>query len=307
MKRIVAILLITPHLAFAQGDPIQRGIDLRRQGKDAEALAVFKEAHQARPTPRSLAQIALAESALGRFVEAERHLQEALAAKDEWIAKNREVLEKALAGIGQKLGTLVIRTRAAEVLVNNEKASAGEIRSLPGSYEIEVRAADHEPARRIVTVTAGSRVEVVLDPTPLQKTTPPPPAPVPPPVFAPQSPFVISTPPPPAVEPQSSSKRTWAWVSTAGAVLSLGAGAYGLGMYLDRSSDYRACGRNAPRSQECPGDLEALETGRAIAVGGFAVGAISAGLATWFFMSSAPKRQVACGPMGLGLSCGGTL
>jgi len=56
--------------AAAQGtDPadaaIRRGVDLRRQGQDDQALQEFKKAYELSPSPRALAQIGLAEQALG--------------------------------------------------------------------------------------------------------------------------------------------------------------------------------------------------------------------------------------------------
>src|SRR5688572_26126191 len=84
---------------------IQRGIDLRRRGQDAEALESFRAANERRPTPRAMAQIGLAEQALGRWIDADLHLGEALSAGDDpWIVKNRGALEGARALVEKHLG-----------------------------------------------------------------------------------------------------------------------------------------------------------------------------------------------------------
>ena len=53
---------------------IQHGIELRRAGKNGEALSEFQKAYAIAPTPRAQAQIALALHALGDWLGAERGL-----------------------------------------------------------------------------------------------------------------------------------------------------------------------------------------------------------------------------------------
>src|SRR5947209_3601580 len=75
---------------------IRRGVDLRKQGRDMDALEEFRKAYAAARSPRALAQIALAEQALGRWVDAESDLDQALASKsDPWIRKNVATLNGA--------------------------------------------------------------------------------------------------------------------------------------------------------------------------------------------------------------------
>src|SRR6185295_12934104 len=77
--------------AFAEDvDSILRhGNELRRQGRDAEALTEFQRAARIEESPRTTAQVALAEQALGMWPEAESHLSSALGRdSDPWIRKN---------------------------------------------------------------------------------------------------------------------------------------------------------------------------------------------------------------------------
>src|SRR5450432_505854 len=75
---------------------MRQGIELRRAGRDQDALDLFQRAERVAPSPRGLAQIGLAEQALGRWVAANRHLGSALKNQgDPWIARNHAKLEKA--------------------------------------------------------------------------------------------------------------------------------------------------------------------------------------------------------------------
>src|SRR5678809_660048 len=103
-----SVLVITGMILCAAGERwaraesadaiINRGVQLRREGRDREALATFREAEKIERTPRVIAQIGLAEQSLGLWLAASTHEQEALThADDAWIRKNRATIEKALA------------------------------------------------------------------------------------------------------------------------------------------------------------------------------------------------------------------
>jgi len=65
---------------------IRKGVEQRRRGNHTEALELFERASSITPSARALAQRGLAESSLRRWVEAERHLSEALDRHDSpWI------------------------------------------------------------------------------------------------------------------------------------------------------------------------------------------------------------------------------
>ena len=58
---------------------------------------MFEKAYQISRTPRTAAQLGLCELELGDFVEAERHLNEALAEPEHpWVKKNKATLKKSL-------------------------------------------------------------------------------------------------------------------------------------------------------------------------------------------------------------------
>ena len=103
---LVAAALAACPLAHAE-DPatesethIQRGVELRGQGRNGEALVEFQLAYALEPTPRARAQVALALQALGDWLGAEQWLKEALQAHDDaWVARYSTELLGALATI----------------------------------------------------------------------------------------------------------------------------------------------------------------------------------------------------------------
>jgi len=160
----VALLFeATPVAAQESADElIDRGIDLREENRDADALALFERAHQLSPTPRALAQIALAEQALGRWLAAERHMSDALGLTDPWIEERRAPLERALEATRRHLGRVEVTggVPGAEVVVNGRSAGAlpldGPITVEAGTVVLEVRAAGYLAIQRSIQVAAGS-------------------------------------------------------------------------------------------------------------------------------------------------------
>jgi tetratricopeptide (TPR) repeat protein len=161
-------LLAAPSIAGAQrGDLISQGISLREQGRDEEALALFERAYADTQAPRALAQVALAQQALGRFVEAEANLEQALtSADDAFIRRNREHLEGALGEIRERLGDLTVAggVDGAEIFIGGQAVGVlpldAPVRVVAGSVAIEVRAPGYERFIDTVQVRGGSSVTV---------------------------------------------------------------------------------------------------------------------------------------------------
>lgn len=173
VRRLACILvastftLVVASHAAAQEDAdamIAEGVSLRGEGRDAEALERFERAHEHTPTPRALAQIALAEQALGRWVDAHDHLLEALGqTSDPWIAAHRDALDGALARIREHVGHLEVveGVEGAEVRINGEAVGVLPLASpltVPvGTVVLEVRAPGHVAFQRSIQVRAGGR------------------------------------------------------------------------------------------------------------------------------------------------------
>ena len=170
LAALAVLLAVAPAAAQDADATIEEGLALREQGRDAEALERFRAAYESAPSARALAQIALAEQALGRFVDAEAHLVEAMELGGEWIERNREALEGARSVLEAHLASLELTGGPAGAEVHVDGRSRGELpldsplRVPAGTLEVEIRADDHYPMRRTVEVRGGglARLEVVL-------------------------------------------------------------------------------------------------------------------------------------------------
>jgi hypothetical protein len=138
---------------------IRQGVELRQAQKDEEALRVFRRAWDLSGSGRALAQVALAEQALGRWPEAEEHLGQALAHGEEaWIAQNRKLLGEALYDIEGHLGWLELSGEAKQgwVGINGKRVATlpvkKPLRVPAGSVAVEVQAEGFLPILRVVVV-----------------------------------------------------------------------------------------------------------------------------------------------------------
>jgi tetratricopeptide (TPR) repeat protein len=156
---------------------IREGVELRAQDQTARALAVFEKAYDLARTPRTAAQLGLCELELARYVDAQRHLLEALASPDHpWIAKNKPILMRQLATAAANVGelALTVSPAGANVLLNGkpiDRSLAGpSIRLEKGPVEVEVRAPGYQPAHETVTIRGGQSEQrtFALAPEPTQ-------------------------------------------------------------------------------------------------------------------------------------------
>ena len=151
----------------------ERGRTLRDEHHDAEALALFEQAYGMCHGGRALARVALAEGALGRWVEAEGHLRDAIGRRDDaWVSANQESLQRELATITAHLGDLELAGSGgpAEVWIDGRRVAAWPmaqaLRVVAGSVTFAVRGDGWAPVTRTVVVPGGglARETVVLVP-----------------------------------------------------------------------------------------------------------------------------------------------
>jgi hypothetical protein len=215
---LVAALLSAPTSALAQDADalIKQGVELRRAGKDQAALEQFRRAYDLAPTPRALAQMGLAEQALGRWIDGDAHLGKALqSAQDPWIAKYLETLERSRAEIDKHLGSLSLSggPEGAEVRLDGQLVGALPLRQtlrLPvGSFTLDVSASGHVLLTRAVGIAPGSTTHEDLS-APAAGVGGASPS------LAPASPARDA--PPRDVGASSSGQRTLAWISAGGAL-----------------------------------------------------------------------------------------
>ncbi len=314
MPRSVSVLALTAAALLAtlaagaqtaaDDDPetlFERGRTLRSEHRDAEALEVFARLHAATGAPRALAQVGLAEGALGRWVDAEAHLSAALdGAGDDWVGTHREPLAAALATVQQHLGSLAIEcaTAGAEVVVAGGVASplplARPLRVVAGSVAVEVRASGRSPVQRVVNVSAGGLTREVFAL----------------PLIPAAAPAVVAVRPRPA--PPRGSRRAWViGTAVAGGVSAIAATAVyvaGYGAQVRAYNDDATCqglDMPDPPGSECAGRVDTGNALRVTAIGLWAGGAVLAGVSVALFASEPRERPraLSCAPGLASVSC----
>lgn len=289
-----------------------RGIELRRQQRDADARDVFRAIYERTREPRALARQAAAEAAMGEWVAAEEHLAAALAeAADPWITQNRAGLESDLAGFRGHVGLLDVAssTPGAEVWIGGARVAAlpleRPLRVRAGTFAVEVRAQGYLAEVRPVTVPPGlhasARETVNLTPALARPV-----------VLA----LPVAVPPRPRDEVEPAGWPTTRVVGLAllGAGLAgVGVGVYGVAHYASEVSVFNgdpACGV-AALTAACRARYDAGVSARTIGVVGLAAGgAVAAGGLTMLLLSlrrapRAPAVSVSVSAAGVDVRVGG--
>lgn len=278
---IGAILLGVVMLASPSPDLeelLRQGVELRRQQQNEAALELFRQAHALEPSARTLAQIALAEQALGSWLEAERDLLLALSSEDDpWIQHNRAALEAARETIAGRLGWLVVTSdvRGAELFLDTTRTAtlplAAPLRAVTGERVLELRHPGYLRTRRTTVIWPGTttREHVALVPE-LPET----------PVQAGLQPAAAVTAPleaPPAVERD----QTLGWVLLAGGGVLLAASAGAFAVRQTNASkwndDARCLSSSQTREERCGDYRKNAELAEVLMIAGLAAGGLSIG------------------------------
>lgn len=146
------------------------------------AYALFSASQRLDPTPDKALDLALTATKLGRFIQASRHLDEALAALPPHHER-RPVAEELRTELALRTPLLWIELGApAAVTLDGRRVSPHELGSPiaidPGTHEIVIRAAGHEDNRRVLTVGEHERPTIRAVPGPpldVRPTEPEPP------------------------------------------------------------------------------------------------------------------------------------
>jgi len=151
---------------------VERGIELRRDGRDDEALAVFQRAlAQAPSSARIKVHLAATYQALGQWAQAERYLRDAASdPNDAYIRRHRATIDKASAFIEQRLGSLDVTggPDGAELVLSGQSIGqlplSQPVRVPIGSYLLEVRKPGFYTVSRPISIGGGAllRESVVL-------------------------------------------------------------------------------------------------------------------------------------------------
>jgi len=322
---------------------IRKGVEQRRRGNHTDALELFERASAITPSARALAQRGLAESSLRRWVDAERHLSEALDRHDSpWIEakENRSVLEKALTMVRMHVGGLRLQgTEGAEVKVNDQAVGRlpmnKAVRVAEGTVRVTAVAPGRRSVEREIAVRGGDEVVARLDLAPETVAAP---APIPPPSPAPVvEPIVSGDAPaaaaPSAVEPASGSstqpptltaqpssndsgsvRRQLGWATAVVGFAALAGAIVETTIWQVKRSDFNsmeACDANllTRGGSGCSTLLDSAERARLFALIGYGAAAVFGGTSALLFLSApaADTRtaRLACAPdlVSPGVSC----
>jgi hypothetical protein len=310
---LAGVVLVVAGAARADGNAtddsetvIRHGVELRREGRNGEALVEFQKAFAQDPSPRARAQIALALQALGDWLGAERWLSEALRAGDDaWIARYGTELHAALATVQAHLGSLSLHVDAqeGEVLVNGAPAQAlpstGPIRVVAGSVDVIVRVPGRADVHRVVAVAAGAEVseDVAVGP------------PIVPP--APASPASLRASPEDAPARSIPPVAAYVALGSAAALALGGVVAWtvrqnAVGVWND---DTRCLQPGAgSRQAQCGAFHETATVAEGLEIGAFSLAAVGTGIGAWLLWRagrSSPAAAAWCRPGMLALACGG--
>ncbi len=334
------VLLARPALAQSPVDAgastesarsfIERGVQLRKAGADREALAAFERARALEDSAEVLAQIALAEQALGRWVEAEEHLARALnlPGEDAWISKHRPSLETALREVQARLGMLEVSCNVAGAELRLDGRALGHtplaqpVRLMAGESVIQISAPGYFEVTRLVQVDAGnlSRVEVVLIPRPSPSgdrqgtvRAEPPGTELPARELLQEARRGARTPVADSGPTRNSASSVLMYTSLGLAVAGVALGTTG---YVMRETNVRLYNDDSRcsttlgvrRSQECPSEAAAWHRGEVLAIAGFSAAAAfgSAALVLWLEQPRAPKQSsFGCMPGAASVFCQG--
>ena len=179
LPAVAVALMIVAHLnpALARADEadpdvlIMRGLDLRRSGRSADALALFRRAYEVAPSPRTLGQMGLVESSLQHWADAEAHLVATLATPDDvWVRRNRHFLDQARERTQQHMGELVITGPPGTKVSLGEKAVGSlplpaPVRLVEGEITISATSNGYKPFSLDLSIKGGARaaVSIVLE------------------------------------------------------------------------------------------------------------------------------------------------
>ncbi len=292
---------------------VERGIELRRQGQDAQALLLFEAALEKAPeSARVRVHVATTHQALGQWLEADRYLRELLAEPgDPYVRKHRAALESARQFVDQHLGSLDIVGEPAGAEVRLSGRSIGSlplsepVRLPVGSYVLEVKSAGYYPVERPITITAAGllRESVSLA---ARELAPPEPAPA------------SSGAGAPAAEASSSPRwLTWTLAGVgAAAALTTGVAVLVRENHARRWNGDECLAPDLTRGEVCGDELDAGRSAETVALAGGVVSGVFLAAALTSYLLEAPveaapgdssaSAAVRCGIGWASAACGGT-
>jgi PEGA domain-containing protein len=158
---------------------IQQGIELRRAGKDEQALQAFLEAEAlARDSVRVRVHLASTHQALGHWLEADAYLRGVLSQPDDpYVTRHRATLEQAAQFVGQHVGSVEVTGTpvGAEVSLNGRRIGAlplPAVRAPIGSYQLQVQKEGFYEERRPIVLSNRGVIREAVELVPIAQARP---------------------------------------------------------------------------------------------------------------------------------------
>jgi hypothetical protein len=284
-------------------DLIRQAVELRKAGANHRALPLFQQAYDIERSPRTAAQLGLAEASLGYWLSAEEHLGEALqSTRNPWVATHETQLRGALKSVQASIGEVEITgtPTGAAVTVNGQPAGKLPLRTVvrvpEGGVQVTVQADGHKPATKRSGVEGGKRTVLKFELEPSMASG----SPTTPLTESKRAPSTGSPTERPgrSVPQESSWLRPASYFVGAAAVGALAVGGYGLlaerqrGKEFDRHAN-PSCGDDLPQKGGSPCETihRRVQSARKLAVGGFVVGGALVAAAVIGFVASSPSHE----------------
>jgi hypothetical protein len=283
---------------------MSQGTKLYEQGDVAGALEKFQAAYVAFPSPKLMFNIAQANRALSRPVEAMEAFEKFLVGAADSPPEKIDDARRSVAQLQEKLGRIQIDcdTTDAEVGVDGKRVALiplpDAIWATPGRHQVTAKHASMAPAIEDVVVTAGSVSNVNMRMRSLA------PAPKAAPNFDVQ-----------ATSPNNDASqgwwlgRKWTWVAAGSTVLlAVGAITAGLSMQSKFDSLRSSCGAGNPVRPGCPqSDIDSVNSRQTTANVFWAltaVAAVTTGALFYFEGRAVTVTPVAGGATGFAAAVG---
>jgi tetratricopeptide repeat protein len=289
---------------------VQRGIELRRNGQDAEALTVFEQALAEAPeSDRVKVHLAATHQALGQWLEAEQYLSDALSDNDDpYVRRHRATLEKAYDFVDQRLGSLDVvgGPAGAELLLSGQHLGQlplpAPVRVPIGSYVLEVRRQGYYSISRPISISGRALLRESVELSQREASAP---------AFSVDTGAATS-----GVEDRGGSPRWLTWTLTGAGVGAAAASVVAFSIrekHADRWNSNACMETGATRGEVCPGELESGRSAERWGIGtAIFSGVLLGGALTSYVLERHETRSTSalsldgCGIAGAGARCFGS-
>jgi hypothetical protein len=281
------------------------------RGNWEEAAALFERAHRINPSARTLRGMGLTAYEARRYVDAIRHLSDALIeTRRPLTPQQREEVSSTLDRAKRFVAHLRLKVgpSTARVTINGRVAEPdgrGDVATDPGLLDVEISADGYETALRRVRLTAGGQEELSVQLSRVRPDTPLVPPPPPPQTTTAATSGAAQTAP---VDEGGSAIGTLKWVVGGVAIAGLATGGILLAVQKSKAAEFEnECGATEASSPQC------MELRSDVTVGGplwtapivaFSVGGGLAVIAAVLFVVDATDDSSSSASNGCGVGTG---